>query len=233
MGGGQVHGPDGQTGVVLGGVADVEYTSAPLIFPKLSMTVKCQSHSGGGRIIASAADEGSTSPPRSLDRGNMSGAEASIEGHPSQSGEAVRTPTMEDMISPEDGIAQPTFIKLPTPSREGQAQTSRSERSETTAKVGSWRGEVFGRMHEAPHALLEVLNTLKAVKKKVRRGMSEEENEDDVTSSEEEDDEEDRDRGGVATEPSTGINLRSRHVKKEQELRRPMFKSSNGKVETE
>lgn len=45
--GGQVQGPNGQTAVVVGGVADVEYTRVPLVFHNEGpMTVKCQSLSG-------------------------------------------------------------------------------------------------------------------------------------------------------------------------------------------
>ncbi|XP_039897087.1 uncharacterized protein LOC120739399 [Simochromis diagramma] len=211
--GGQVHGPDGQTAMVVGGVADVEYTRVPLVFHNEGpMTVKCQPLSGGGKEIAAAADEGLTSSSSSHERGDRPEAEASRESLPDQTGEVDRTPKNKEMISPVERMAQPAFIELPTPVREEQAQTSRSKHSKAMAKSDTWAGEVFGRMLEDPQGLLEVLNTLKTVKDKMTKGTAEEESDNDSSTSEEEDDDEDNDRGGVPSEPSIARNLRSRQI---------------------
>ncbi|KAL4009593.1 hypothetical protein ACER0C_003445 [Sarotherodon galilaeus] len=211
--GGRVRGPDGQTGIVLGGIADVKYTGT------ITTTQTGETMTGGqptpeeaGTLIASAAGGDSTSPHDDVtvqDSGK-------IGSHGEPHSEAPLTPPHEDMGSPDDVVRRPSFVDLPTPKREGQLQTGKS----LPVRKDRWEGEVQGFMHEDRDAILAVLDTLTLVKQKALRGLAEEEITARRNSSEEEDSEQEDIIEGAASDPGTSIKLRNRRVSRDSGTRR-------------
>lgn len=235
--GGHVRGPEGQTGVVLGGVADVQYVNAPVTIPKEGFgAVDTQPMDGGG-TMASAADVGSSSPPHSLTGGEVAQEEDPIEGPSRPKGRVELTSPMEDMTSPGDAITLSKFRELPTPARGAPVRTGMLAKP----KKERWEGEVHGRMNEDEHGLLEVLKTLNVVRQKTAKEMAKLEKAACESSSEEESDEEEDVREEVESDPGPSISLRNRNVKKikptkeksvgKRGVRRSMFDHSEGQGE--
>ncbi|KAL3987752.1 hypothetical protein ACER0C_014867 [Sarotherodon galilaeus] len=211
--GGQVRGPDGQTGIVLGGIADVRYTGTTTTTqPGETMTVGQQTAEDAGTRTASAAGGDSTSPHDDVTLQDS----GQVGSHGESHSEAPLTPPTEDMGSPDDVIRRPSFVDLPTPKREGQLQTGKS----LSVKKDRWEGEVQGFMHEDRDAILAVLDTLTLVKQKALRELAEEEITARGTSSEEEDTEQEDIIEGAASDPGTSIKLRNRRVSRDPGTRR-------------
>ncbi|KAL3976424.1 hypothetical protein ACER0C_022310 [Sarotherodon galilaeus] len=231
--GGHVRGPEGQTGVVLGGVADVQYVSAPLTVPREGFSaVDTQSIDGGG-TMASAADVRSSLPPNSLTGGDVAQEEDPMEGPSRPESRAELTSPMEDMTSPGDVLPLSKFKELPTPARGAPVRTGKLAKP----KKERWEGQVHGRMNEDERGLLEVLKTLNVVRQKTAKEMAKVEKAACVTSSEEGSDEEEDMTEEVESDPGPSISLRNRTVGKkptkqkplgERGVRRSMFDHSEG-----
>ncbi|KAL3973521.1 TIMELESS-interacting protein [Sarotherodon galilaeus] len=211
--GGQVRGPDGQTGIVLGGIADVRYTGTiTTTHPGETMTVGQPTTEEAGTLIASAAGGNSTSPQDDVTSQNS----GEIGSHGEPHSEAPLTPPTEDMGSPDDVVRRPSFVDLPTPKREGHLQTGKS----LPVRKDRWEGEVQGFMHEDRDAILAVLDALTLVKQKALRELAEEEITARRNSSEEEDSEQEDTIEGAASDPGTSIKLRNRRVSRDSGTRR-------------
>ncbi|KAL3992501.1 P-type Ca2+ transporter type 2A [Sarotherodon galilaeus] len=242
--GGQVRGPEGQRGTVLGGVVNVDYTSGPIGSQEEEARAGGrQPFSEGGRLEASAADEGPTSPQRGLMSDELTPTEEHLVEQSRQDRGAEVTHTQEEVRPMTELGARPKHKGPPGLGKEGQAQMRRSGGAEKTPAWERWEGEVQGRMHEEPEALLKVFSTLDMVRRTILQGRSKDKIEYEASWSgeEEEGDEEDAgEDGGVESDPGPSITLRNREVKKDeggkkkQETvggRRSVFGQSKGKTQ--
>ncbi|KAL4008755.1 hypothetical protein ACER0C_002607 [Sarotherodon galilaeus] len=242
--GGQVRGPEGQRGTVLGGVVNVDYISGPIGSQEEEVRAGGrQPFSEGGRLEASAADEGPTSPQRRLMSEELTPTEEHRLEQPRQDKEAKGMHTREEVRPTTELGARPKHKGSPGPQKEGQAQMKGSGGAEKTPDRERWEGEVYGPMYEEPEALLRVFRTLEVVKRKMLKDGSKDKTEDEVSWSDEEeegDEEEPAEEGEVESDPGPSIMLRNREVKKDEGgkqkqviagRRRSMFGQSKGKTQ--
>lgn len=151
--GGEVRGPNGQTGTVIGGIADARYISIPTTTQaERAQTEELQPYIGGGTQEGPAAAGSSTSPAPEFTEVNLERAQNESR-HCLESGgrcavshpDTPLIPATEEMTSPGDEIKRTAFLDLPTPRIEGHFQPSKAK----SAKKDQWHGEVHGEMHEA------------------------------------------------------------------------------------
>ncbi|KAL3987807.1 F-box and leucine-rich repeat protein 13 [Sarotherodon galilaeus] len=136
-----------------------------------------------------------------------------------QDREAEVTQTTEEVRLMTELGARPKHKGPPGLGKEGQAQMRRSGGAEKTPAWERWEGEVHGRMHEEPEALLKVFSTLDMVRRTILKGRSKDKIEYEVSWSGEEeegDEEEAGEDGGVESDPGPSITLRNREVKKDE-----------------
>ncbi|KAL4009565.1 hypothetical protein ACER0C_003417 [Sarotherodon galilaeus] len=226
--GGQVHGPDGQTGIVIGGLANVEYPgmTRPTL-PGEMTAVGPQNREDAGTQTACATGPGLTSCRRAWTTQDSLG-EAAGTGVP-HTAASPAVPT-EEVPSQDEEDRRPELVELPNP--EGQRHHQASK--QITKKQDRWDGQVHGLMHEDRDALLAVVETLTVVKQKALKELMEEELkhrktsskghkslktvvEDDMkeckTSSEDDMDEEEEEiKGRDACDLNKNLDLRSRTV---------------------
>ncbi|XP_019202288.1 uncharacterized protein LOC109195151 [Oreochromis niloticus] len=248
--GGQVRGPEGHRGIVLGGVVNVDYTRGPRGSQEEEARAGGhQPFSEGGRLEASAADEGPTSPQRGLMSEELTLTEEHPVEQPRRDREAEVTHTREEVRPVTELGARPKHKGSPRLGKEGQAQMRRSAGAEKTPytektpKWERWEGDVHGRMYEEPEALLKVFSALEMVKRKLLKDRSKDKTVDEISWSDEEeegDEEEAGEDGGVESDPGPSITLRNREVKKDEGGRkkqdtaggrRSVFGQSKGKTQ--
>ncbi|KAL3967177.1 hypothetical protein ACER0C_030799 [Sarotherodon galilaeus] len=244
--GGQVRGPEGQKRTVLGGVVDVDYPSGHTGSQEEEARAGGrQPFSEGGRLEASAADEGPTSPQRGLRSAELTPTEEHLLEQPRQDRQVEGTHTREEVRPTTELGARPKHKGSPGPRKEGQAQMRRSGGAEKTPDQERWEGEVHGRMHDEPEALGKVFSTLEMMRRTIFKGRSKDEIEDELSWSDEEEDgneEEVAGEGEVESDPgpSMRLKLRNREVKKDEGgkqkqvtagQRRSMFGPSKGKAQ--
>ncbi|KAL4008642.1 hypothetical protein ACER0C_002494 [Sarotherodon galilaeus] len=242
--GGQVRGPEGQTGAVLGGVVNVEYTGGHI--GRQEEEVRAggrQPFREGGRLEASAADEGPTSPQRGIRSDELTPTEEHLLEQPRQDRQVEGTHTREEVRPISEMGPRPKHKGSPGPQKEGQAQMRRSGEAEKMPDREHWKGEVHGPMYDEPEALLKVFRALELVKRKMLKDGSKDKIEDEVSWSDEEEDgdeEEAAEEGEVESDPGPSIRLRNREVKKDEGgkqkqatpgRRRSMFGPSKGKTQ--
>lgn len=242
--GGQVRGPEGQTGTVLGGVVNVDYTSRHTGSQEEEVRAGVrQPFSESGRLEASAADEGPTSPQKGIMGDGLTPSEERVVEQPRQDRQVEGMHTREEVRSITELGARPKHKGSPGPQKEGQAQMRGSGGAEKTSDQERWEGEVHGHMYEEPEALKQVFSTLEMMGRTIFKGRSKDKIEDEVSWS---DEEEDGDEGEVAkggeveSDPGPSITLRSREVRKDEGgkqkqatagRRRSMFEQSKGKTQ--
>ncbi|KAL3970492.1 nesprin-1 [Sarotherodon galilaeus] len=224
--GGQVRGPEGQKRTVLGGVVDVDYPSGHTGRHTGSQEEEAraggrQPFSEGGRLEASAADEGPTSPQRGLRSAELTPTEEHLLEQPRQDRQVEGTHTREEVRPTTELGARPKHKGSPGLQKEGQAQMRRSAGAEKTPDQERWEGEVHGRMHDEPEALGKVFSTLEMMRRTIFKGRSKDEIEDELSWSDEEEDgneEEVAGEGEVESDPGPSIRLRlrNREVKKDE-----------------
>ncbi|KAL3977052.1 SLIT-ROBO Rho GTPase activating protein [Sarotherodon galilaeus] len=226
--GGQVQGPDGQTGIVIGGLVNVEYpgVTRPTLHGEMT-TVGPQNRENAGTQTACATGPGLASCSRAWTTQNSVGEAAGPGVLHTEASPAVLP---EEVPSQDEEDGRSELVEPPHQERQGHHQASK----QSTKKPDRWDGQVHGRMHEDRDALLAVVETLTEVKQKALKELMEEELkeqktsrtrhkpstkvvEEDVTecrtSSEEDlDEEEEEIERRDACEPDKNLNLRSRTV---------------------
>lgn len=139
--GGEVRGPNGQTGTVIGGIADVRYVSIPITTQaERALPEELQPDIGGGTQEGPAAAGSSTSPPHGPEFTEVNRERAQTESrHCLESGgrrevshyDTPLTPGTEEMTSPGDEIKRTAFLDLSTPRRESHLQPSKAKSAKT------------------------------------------------------------------------------------------------------
>ncbi|KAL3987092.1 T-complex protein 1 subunit epsilon [Sarotherodon galilaeus] len=226
--GGQVQGPDGQTGIVTGGLVNVEYPGMTRPTQHGEMTVVGpHNRENAGTQTACATGPGLASCSRAWTTRDSLG-EAAGPGVPhTEASPAVPT---EEVPSQDEEERRSELVELPNP----EGQTHHQASKQITKEQNRWDGQVYGQMHEDRDALLAVVETLTVVKQNALKELMEEELkhlktsskghkppktivEDDMeegkTSSEDDMEEEEEEiKGKDGCDPDKNLNLRSRTV---------------------
>lgn len=229
--GGEVRGPDGQTGSVRGGVVNVEYISGPVVDAGEALKVReCQPFSDSGRPEASAADAGPTSPRGELSAGALEQPEGGEKEEFGQIGEKDRAHTQEEVQALRALGARPKCQRQISPGEDRPSSIKKLGAVGGTPDWERWEGEVHGHMHDEPQALWEAFRALDEVRHTILRGISKDSQEKVISDEEEENEDAER---GIESDPGQIIALRNREVRKEGVgivKRRSMFKLSKGKA---
>lgn len=173
LAGGEIRGPQGQKGIVVGGFADITHvTPEEVAQPLRAPPTAVQPMGTGG--AASAKAGASTSSPKSVDFMEFdplkTQGKPGTEDHPRVSSAASQeglsnTPSTDEKASPADEVRRLEFTPLPNPRRREQPQSERiAER-----KKHKWTGEVYGEVQADKDALVDILLRVIDVEERVKR----------------------------------------------------------------
>lgn len=198
LAGGELRGPNGQTGTVIGGFADVTHINpATTGQSPCAQPVALQPRDVGGTTGATAQAGGPTSPAQLLDFTEFDPLKAKrgtgAKDRPSenlatshevpQNGTSF-TPSTGDMASPADEVRRLELTPLPNPGRKEQHKPLKAKGK----RQCQWRGEVYGEMHADKDALADILQRVIKVEERVlKENLAELEEEDEISEEDETD----------------------------------------------
>ncbi|KAL3968316.1 hemicentin [Sarotherodon galilaeus] len=176
--GGEIRGPQGQQGAVIGGFADVVHiTPAAAAGQQPSAQPRAVQPMGMGEA-ASAKAGPSTSSPKSVDFMEFDplktqgepGAEDHLTVNLATSQEKLKkgisvTPSTGGTASPADEVRRLEFTPLPTPARKEHSQPVKTAGMEKP----QWIGEVYGEVQADKDALAEILQRVIKVEERVKK----------------------------------------------------------------
>ncbi|KAL3979054.1 hypothetical protein ACER0C_017604 [Sarotherodon galilaeus] len=178
LAGGEIRGPQGQKGAVIGGFADVVHITpaAAAGQPPSAQPRAVQPMGMGG--AASAKAGASISSPKSVDFMEFdplkTQGEPGAEDHPSvnsatsqeelKKGTSV-TPSTGGTASPADEVWRLEFTPLPNPGRKEQSQPVKTAGIEKP----QWIGEVYGEVQADKDALADILRRVIKVEERVKK----------------------------------------------------------------